>query len=134
MSISEIPHLDPDLVYEFMAAVHKDMDKVRSMVENEPGLANAASDVGGGAYETALGGAAHMGRGDIAVYLLSNGARMDIFCAAMLGKNAIVEAFLNDDPSIAHLKGPHGIPLIKHAERGGQNEIVELLKSYDAKA
>lgn len=35
---------------------------------------------------------------------------------------------------ILHLKGPHGIPLIKHAERGGQDEIVDLLKAHGVEA
>lgn len=133
MSISQKPHLNPDLVYEFLAAAHKDLDKVKAMLEEEPGLVNASLDVGSD-FETAQGAAAHMGRADIAEYLLSKGARMDVFCAAMLGKVDIVKAFIADDPKVVHLKGPHGIPLIKHAERGGQNAVVDLLKTHGAEA
>ena len=39
----------------------------------------------------------------------------------MMGKIEIVKAFIADDPGVVNLKGPHGIPLIKHAERGGQD-------------
>jgi len=131
MSISQNSHLDPQLTYEFMGAVHKDLDKVKAMIEEEPGLANAAIDVGGN-FETAQGAAAHMGREDIAEYLLSKGARMDVFCAAMMGKIDIVKAFIADDPNVVHLKGPHGIPLIKHAERSGQTAVIDLLKVHGA--
>jgi len=133
MPVSQKPKFETDVVYEFMGAAHKDLDRVKEMVEEDVDLANAAMDVGGN-FETALGGAAHMGRVDIAEVLLANGARMDIFCAAMMGKMALVKAFIADDPNVLHLKGPHGIPLIKHAERGGQDEIVDLLKAHGVEA
>ena len=132
MVVPKVPYIEMDLVREFVGAAHNDFEKMQEMLEKDPGLANAAADVGGGAYETALGGASHVGRRDIAEHLLANGARLDIFCAAMMGKVAIVQAFLDDDPDVAHLRGPHGIPLIKHAERGGQDTIVKLLESYGA--
>jgi len=116
MSVSKKPKFEVDVVQDFVGAAHRDVDRVKEMLEEDVDLANAAVDVGGN-FETALGGAAHMGRVDIAEALLDKGARMDIFCAAMMGKMAIVKAFIEDDPSVVHLKGPHGIPLIKHAER-----------------
>src|SRR6516165_6770621 len=45
--------------------------------------------------------------------------RMDIFAATMLGKLDIVEAAVAAFPNIVQVPGPHGIPLIVHAERGG---------------
>ncbi len=50
-----------------------------------------------------------MGRKDIATHLLANGARIDLFAAAMLGKAAIVQAILQDNPDTRHARGPHGI-------------------------
>src|SRR5580700_7626770 len=49
-------------------------------------LVYAARDWGGGDWETALGGASHTGHREIALYLLSQGARIDSYCAAMLGE------------------------------------------------
>lgn len=131
MPVSQKPKFDHEVVYEFMGAAHNNVDRIKEMIAEDADLANAAMDVGGN-FETALGGAAHMGRADIAEVLLAHGARMDIFCAAMMGKMALVKAFIEDDPNVVHLKGPHGIPLIKHAEKGGQDEMVELLKSHGA--
>ena len=74
--------------------------------------------------ETGLGAAAHMGRHDIAQFLLAHGARMDIFAAAMLGHLAVVQAMLVVNPEARNLLGPHGIPLVKHAEAGGERAAV----------
>jgi hypothetical protein len=51
------------------------------MLESEPRLLRATWDWGGGDFETALGGAAHMGRRDIAAWLLERG----IGCPAVVG-------------------------------------------------
>jgi hypothetical protein len=64
-----------------------------------------------------------MGRVDIANYLLEHGARLDLFAAAMLGKLEIVRATLDAYPEAINLSGPHGIPLIAHAQAGGNNAI-----------
>ena len=96
-----------------------------------PSLLNATWDWGGGDWETALGAAAHMGRRDIAMFLLEQGARIDIFAAAMLGKTELVQAMLADNPALKHSLGPHGIPLLQHARAGGDEaeRIVELLQN-----
>src|SRR5215467_8256989 len=125
--------LDPTLVREFVANAHGDRERVLELLAQEPALLNAAWDWGGGDWETALGAASHMGRKDIALYLLERGARMDIFAAAMLGQVAIVEAILKAFPNARYLFGPHGIPLLAHAKAGGQEAalVVELLQATD---
>jgi hypothetical protein len=127
------PRLDPDLVRELVIAGHGKLDRTRELLEQQPALVNAAWDWGGGDWETALGGASHMGNHPIAEFLLSRGARMDVFAATTLGKIDIVKAFLADDPKIVDLKGPHGIPLIRHAQAGKQDALVELLRAAGAK-
>lgn len=121
----------PELVKEFVYNAHADFDKVKELLEQQPGLLNAAWDWGNGDWETALGAAAHMGKRDIALYLLDKGARIDLFAAAMLGKLEIVKAILNDDPRALHLAGPHTIPLLAHAKAGGNHsmEVVQYLES-----
>jgi len=128
------PRLDMDMVKEFVIAAHGDLEKTKKMLEAQPALVNATWDWGGGDWETGLGGASHMGNPAIAEHLLSNGARMDVFCATMLGKIDIVKAFLAADPKIVDLPGPHRIPLIRHAIAGKQDAVVELLKAHGAKA
>ena len=127
------PRLDLDMVREFVIAGHGNLDRTRELLEQQPALINATWDWGRGDWETALGGASHMGNQPIAEFLLANGARMDVFCATMMGKIEIVRAFLADDPSVIDLKGPHGIPLIRHAKAGKQDAIVELLRARGAK-
>ncbi len=120
------PALDPAIVESFVAKAHGDLDGVRALLEEEPGLVNATWDWGGGDWETALGAAAHMGRRDIALFLLERGARIDVFAAAMLGDVELVEAALEAYPETRDVLGPHGIPLVEHARAGGEHARVVL--------
>lgn len=112
------PALAPDLVKEFVVAGHNDLDKVKSMLAAQPKLLNAAWDWGGGDFEMAIGGAGHMGRPDIAQYLIDHGGRFDIFVAAMLGKLDVVKPILTAWPELKSSKGPHGLDLLHHAKQG----------------
>jgi hypothetical protein len=124
------PALPVDIVQEFVAKAHGDLPRVQALLTTEPALINAAWDWGGGDWETALGAAAHMGRRDIADYLLARGARIDLFAAAMLGQLAVVRAVIAAFPAAREVKGPHGIPLIAHAQKGGAQAeaVVEYLQ------
>jgi len=128
------PRLELDLVHEFVAKAHSDIDRVRSLLENQPALINAAWDWGDGDWETALGASAHMGRADIARHLLAHGARLDVFAAAMLGRLDVVKAAVTAFPDTPKVPGPHGIPLIAHARRGGKDAsaVVEFLETLDS--
>jgi hypothetical protein len=132
--MADNPPLNSELVQEFVAKAHGDFDAVKELLEGEPALLNAAWDWGAGDWETGLGGAAHMGRRDIALFLLERGARMDIFAAAMLGETGIVRTMLAAQPALRDAPGPHGIPLMAHAQAGGDEarEVVELLESSAA--
>ena len=55
-----------ELVQETAKAAHRDLDRVKELVEEEPALANAVYDRGAGDWEIALGGASHMGKKEIA--------------------------------------------------------------------
>jgi hypothetical protein len=125
------PALDPAVVKEFVIAGHGDLDKVKTLLGQEPGLLNASWDWGGGDFEMSIGGAGHMGRADIANYLIAQGGRFDIFVAAMLGRLDIVKNALTLYPNLAQSKGPHGLTLIYHAKKGGDTaaEVVKYLES-----
>ena len=120
------PALDLQLVQEFVGNAHGNFARVKEMLEAEPALVNATWDWGGGDFETALGAAAHMGNRRIADYLLEHGARLDIFAAAMLGNLEIVKTVLTLYPEMIKTLGPHGIPLIAHAEAGGEESKAVL--------
>jgi len=126
------PALAPDLVKEFVIAGHGNLQKVKDMLAQQPGLLNAVWDWGGGDFESAIEGAGHVGNRDIAEYLLSQGARTNIFQSAMLGKLEIVKATLDAFPNLKTSKGPHGLMLIHHATKGGSKEMLEYLREIGA--
>jgi hypothetical protein len=118
-------------VQDFVVYAHSDLDMVKKMLQKEPALLNGAMDWGAGDWETGLGGASHMGRRDIAEFLLERGARIDLFCAAMLGQLEAVKAFLAFQPKLIDAKGPHGFTLHFHAQVGGKDaeNVLDYLQS-----
>ena len=72
-----------------------------------------------------------MGRRDIVSFLLERGARIDIFCAAMLGQLDAVRSFLKFQPQLIDAKGPHGFTLHFHAQVGGKDaeNVLDYLQS-----
>src|SRR5437870_4667424 len=118
-------------VQDFVIYAHSDLGMVKKLLEKEPALLNATMDWGGGDWETGLGGASHMGRRDIVAYLLERGARIDIFCAAMMGQLDAVRAFLTLQPKLIDAKGPHGFTLHFHAQVGGKESenVLDYLQS-----
>ncbi len=113
------PRTDPDRVRTVVGASHGNIDLVRTLVTEQPSLAKASWDWQLGDWETPLGAASHVGRRDIAELLIAHGARPTIFSAAMLGQIDTVRAYLEADPDLFLLHGPHGISLTRHAEAGG---------------
>lgn len=122
------------IVQDFVRKAHADLNGTKALLAEQPGLLNATWDWGGGDFETGIGGAGHMGNRDIAEFLIGQGARLDIFVAAMLGKIDIVRALVTAWPALVQSKGPHGIPLLRHARAGGESskETVEYLQSVGA--
>lgn len=121
--------LDIEKVKEFVRLGHIDLPGAAQMLAEMPGILHATYDWGGGDFETALGGASHMGRKDIAEFLISKGARMDIFTAAMMNKIEIVKPLIETFPETLNCKGPHTITLLMHAQKGEAKEVIEYLKS-----
>ncbi len=116
---------------DFVIYAHSELDMVKKLLEMEPALLNATMDWGQGDWETGLGGASHMGRRDIVEYLLDRGARIDIFCAAMMGQFDAVKSFLTLQPKLIDAKGPHGFTLHFHAQVGGKESepVLAYLQS-----
>jgi hypothetical protein len=116
----DFPRQNPKLVREIVGAAHTNEAKVRALLEQAPALVNAWWDWGFGDWESPLGAAAHTGRRNIAELLIERGARVDIFAAAMLGWTDVVKGFVAASPGIQRTHGPHGIPLLAHAEAGDE--------------
>jgi hypothetical protein len=124
------------LVREFVGKAHGDLAATKALLAETPGLLNATWDWGGGDFEMGIGGAGHMGNREIAEFLVGQGGRMDVFVAAMLGKLDIVKAMLGAYPGLLHSKGPHGIPLMAHAKKGGApaESVVAFLESQGVRS
>jgi hypothetical protein len=128
---SGYPTADPGIVRETVLVSHARFDRLREIVTAQPALARAAWDWGFGDWESALGAASHMGRRDIAEFLIEHGARPTLFSAAMLGQLEAVRGFVEGSPGVQRIPGPHGITLLGHARNGGDaaKPVAEYLES-----
>jgi hypothetical protein len=125
------PQVNRLLVQDFVVFAHSDLAMTKKLLAKEPAVLNAAMDWGGGDWETALGGASHMGNREIALFLIESGARVDLFAAAMLGQLDVVKALLALQPKLIDAKGPHGFNLHWHANAGGKDaaKVLDYLQS-----
>jgi ankyrin repeat protein len=75
--------------------------------------------------------AVYYGRDEVAAYLLSQGAPLDIFRAAFMGDQVLVEHALTNDPTLLNADDPaddlYYVPLIAFAIVGGHESLVEFL-------
>ncbi len=115
-------------IYDFVAAAHNDLNKVMELYEKQPLILNCTNQIRRGDFETAMGGASHMGRKDIADFLLSKGARMDIFSYAFLGYDDFVKQQIETFPHLLHSPGPHGFTLLHHAKVGDRKDLMDWIK------
>lgn len=124
--------LPADKVKEFVIAGHGNLPKVKEMLAEMPTLLYSTWDWGGGDFETALEGAGHVGNKEIASYFIGLGARTNLFVLTMLGKTALVKSYLELYPQYLTARGPHGLTLLHHAQKGGE-EAKELLDYFQSK-
>lgn len=113
---------------EFVGAAHGNLEKTIKIIEAKPLILNCTSQLAKGDFETAMGGASHMGRKDIADTLISYGARMDIFNFTFLGFTNFVKDLLKKHPKLLNSYGPHGFTLLHHAKVGGHTVFAEWLQ------
>ena len=125
------PQVNRQFVQDFVIYAHSDLEMTKKLLAKEPALLNAFMDWGNGDWESALGGASHMGRRDIALFLIENGARVDLFASAMLGLLDAVKAMLTLQPKLIDANGPHGFSLHFHAQVGGDDsaKVLDYLQS-----
>lgn len=128
---SEYPAYAPDLIRTVVTVAHFDLAKLKELVDAHPQLVKAAWDWGFGDSETPLGAACHMGRRDIADYLMAKGATPSLFSWVMLGDLHMVQQIVEQRPGIQRVAGPHSISLLAHARMGGKQAqpVLEYLRS-----
>jgi len=118
------PGINDSMASGIVGASHGNFDKVKELVNSRPELAGASWDWGFGDWETALGAASHVGRRDIAEFLMSHGARPDIFTFTMMGMLKSVQEIIETVPGIQSHNGPHGITLLQHAKNRLENKDI----------
>lgn len=125
------PHTDVEAARKVVGLAHSKLDELRPLVEERPTLALATVDWGFGDWETAIGAASHTGQRAIVEFLMSHGARPDIFTFAMLGHLAAVKSMIETVPGVQRTRGPHGITLLAHARAGGDasKPVLDYLQS-----
>ena len=128
------PAIADAIVAEVVGVSHFNLERLKELVNHRPELARATWDWAFGDWETAIGAASHVGRRDIAAYLMSKGARPDIFTYAMLGAHDAVKTMIEASPGIQTTGGPHGISLLQHAKNGLRSDgITDSQKQDSAK-
>ena len=123
----EPEQLDMKLVKDFVVAGHKDLGLVKEMLNDYPNLIYCRYDWGNGDFEEAIEGAGHLGNKEIANYLITSGARVNLFVLTMLGKSDLVIPTLEAYPELVFANGPHGFTLLHHAKIGGSDDMYDYL-------
>lgn len=107
-----------------------DIERARALIEAEPGLANATGD----SAMAPLMIATYMGQTRMVELLLANGATLDVFAAAALGKVDALRTMLEADPTMVSLYSPDGWTALHLAAHFGQTEAARLLIERGASA
>ena len=129
------PAIIEEITNEVVGVSHFNLDRLKELVNKRPELARATWDWGFGDWETAIGAASHVGRKDIVEYLISKGARPDIFTFAMLGAYETVKSMVELIPGLQRTLGPHGISLLQHVKNGDSKsmksiQLIDYLKTF----
>lgn len=115
--------LDRKLIKEFIIAGHSKLELVKEMLNEYPNLIYTSYDWGNGDYEQAIEGAAHLGNKEIVSFLITKGARPNLFALTVLGETNLVKTVIESYPELLFAKGPHGLTLLHHAQVGGSKEL-----------
>ncbi len=119
--------LTNEQIRDFVIAGHGNLPRVREMLMENPELLNASYQWAENDSETAIQAAAQAGSSQVAEYLLSHGAPLDICTAAMLGRQEEVEQMLAKDPGLINTRGAHGISLMAHAAWSNNVALAGML-------
>ncbi|MFL6426689.1 MAG: hypothetical protein ACJ71S_00485 [Acidobacteriaceae bacterium] len=125
------PAYPAELIQQIVTVAHFDLNKLKDLLAPRPHLVKAAWDWGFGDWETPLGAACHMGRRDIAEFLLTQGATPSLFSFVLLGDVDRARQIVESQPGIQRIAGPHSISLLAHARMGGSRseDVLAYLRS-----
>ncbi|MCB1220781.1 MAG: hypothetical protein H7A35_05075 [Planctomycetales bacterium] len=116
-----------ELIRSFVLPCHFGLDQAREVLKQDSRLVNAR-------YfdfdEAPIEAASHMGRTDIAKFLLGNGAPYTVHCSVMMGHLEAARSFFDADAAQAVRPGAHTIPMMFHAAISGSIPMAELLEQY----
>lgn len=116
----QYPAYSGDLIKTIVTVSHFDLNKLKDLIDPHPHLVKSSWDWGFGDWETPLGAACHMGRRDIADYLLSKGATPSLFSWVVFGNLPMVKQIVESQAGIQRVAGPHSISLLAHARTAGK--------------
>jgi ankyrin repeat protein len=115
--------LDPEVVEQFVTACHSDLVRVKALLAEHPSLLEARSKLD----ESGLEAAAHVNQRAIVEFLLSQGARLDLCTAVMLGRHDTVREMVESTSDLSGAVGSHGIPVMTFAAINGAVDIAQTL-------
>ncbi len=116
-------------INDFVIAAHFDFDKVRKLYGQCQDLLLTRSTWD----EIAVEAAAHMGREDMANFLIEKGSPVSLSTACMLGQMSEIKKLLAEDPERVHERGAHDFPVVWYAAFGQERaEVLETLLAAGA--
>lgn len=113
---------------ECVGNAHGNLERVRELVGQHPGVVNARATWG----ETPIEAATQMGNRPIVEFLIERGAPVDFFTACFLGRADEVRAELSANPARARDRGVHDLPSLYFAAIAGRPDVAELLLAHGA--
>jgi ankyrin repeat protein len=114
---------------EFFDAVQAgDLERVRSLVEQDRSLLNAKAVNGSSPFVLAK----YSGRTAVAEYLLGQGPELDIYESVLAGFGARVETLLQEQPGLVNSYSADGWTALHLAAFFRQNEVASLLIAHGA--
>src|SRR5205814_3618277 len=109
---------------ELFEAIRTDNpDKLRELVNAEPGIVNARNAQG----QSAVLMACYLGRKEIRDLLIEKGARLELHEAAAAGDLRRVKDLVQAAPELAKSYSPDGFPLLALAAAFGNEDVARYL-------
>lgn len=110
------------------AATQGDLEKVNTMLRDDPSLAKSKDQNGVSVILKAI----YHGRQDVVAAVLATGVSLDIFEAAATGQTAQRQKLIEQDPALVNSYSPDGFTPLGLATFFGQAEAVDALLAAGA--